>query len=129
MAALGTAVKRHVTNVEAPTLNPFVSRQQQQACYAKRAAGEAGSWDCDEWSHATTEKLPQRLSKRAKRKLAKNASKVNRGPINRLDPTRTLTMRKAFNAKLTGQFALLKERIVKLVAEDDAFGLRERFST
>lgn len=46
------------------TVNPFVSEAQERACYAKKAAGEAGSWDCGEWSRATKgKKLPKRKGK------------------------------------------------------------------
>lgn len=39
---------------------PFVSREQQQACYAK----DDPAWDCHEWSQATKgKKLPSRKSK------------------------------------------------------------------
>lgn len=46
---------------------PFVSKAQQKACYAKKARGENGSWDCSEWSHATNQKsLPQHASKQGR---------------------------------------------------------------
>lgn len=42
----------------------------------------------------------------------------------RLDPTRTVTLRRAFASKLKQKFARLRYEIVKLVVEEDAFGLR-----
>jgi hypothetical protein len=45
---------------------PFVSKAQQRACYAKKARGEAGSWNCDEWAATTDEsKLPEHKTKKA----------------------------------------------------------------
>lgn len=44
---------------------------------------------------------------------------------NERDPSRTATMRRAFAAKLMKKFAVLKGRIVKLIAVDDALGLRQ----
>lgn len=32
---------------------PFQSKSQARACYAKRARGEAGSWNCEEWADQT----------------------------------------------------------------------------
>lgn len=44
-----------------------------------------------------------------------------------IDPTRTITLRRAFNAAMTRRFALLKKRIVDLVVHDDALGLGAEF--
>lgn len=42
---------------------PFKSKAQQRACYAKKARGEAGSWNCSEWSESTNfKKLPEKVS-------------------------------------------------------------------
>jgi len=41
----------------------------------------------------------------------------------KLDPTRTLTIRRAFAAKLRAAYARLKGRLVKLVQDDDTYGL------
>lgn len=40
---------------------PFKSRNQLKKCYALKAQGKAGSWDCDEWSKETKniKKLPE----------------------------------------------------------------------
>lgn len=43
---------------------PFESKQQERKCFALRARGENGSWDCEEWAHATDQnKLPERDKK------------------------------------------------------------------
>jgi hypothetical protein len=42
---------------------PFDSKAQQRKCYALKARGEAGSWDCDEFSaHTDFEKLPEKAA-------------------------------------------------------------------
>lgn len=42
---------------------PFKSKAQQRKCYAMKAKGQAGSWDCSEWSDATNfKKLPEKVS-------------------------------------------------------------------
>lgn len=52
-------------------------------------------------------------------------------PINplRVDPTRTATLRRLFAAELRRRFKALKEKIVKLVVDEDAFGLKSRLPT
>jgi hypothetical protein len=109
------------------TVNPFVSEAQRRACYAK---GD-DNWDCHEWSEKTKGKLPKRKPNRIatnKLKLRANRKGKKKPSVkaSRLDPTRTVTMRRAFCAKIKRQFALLKGRIVKLVVDEDAFGLKER---
>lgn len=64
------------------------------------------------------------LSSRAKRKLVNNARKSSVGP-NRIDPTRTTTMRRAFTQTLRKKFALLRGRVRALVVDEDAFGLKK----
>jgi SPP1 gp7 family putative phage head morphogenesis protein len=71
---------------------------------------------------ATTNSI--RLSARAKRKLLTNARKSGVGP-NRIDPTRTTSMRRTFTQQLRKKFALLKGRLRQLVVGEDAFGLKE----
>ena len=45
---------------------PFTSKAQQRKCYALKAKGQAGSWDCTEWSeHTDFKKLPKRVQKSA----------------------------------------------------------------
>lgn len=41
---------------------PFKSKKQQRKCYALKAKGQAGSWDCGEWSEETNfKKLPEKV--------------------------------------------------------------------
>jgi len=48
---------------------PFESKAQQRKCYALKARGEAGSWDCTEWSHATDfDEIPDKKKKRKEAK-------------------------------------------------------------
>lgn len=108
-------------------LNPFVSEAQRAACYAKKAAGEAGSWDCEEWSEATSKrKLPKRKAVRNLRKglraaaIAKGKKLPN---VSKIDPTRTLGMRRAFAKKVADAFSQLRGQIVKYVGDEDYFGL------
>jgi hypothetical protein len=35
---------------------PFLSKSQQKKCYALKAQGKAGSWDCKKWSKETNQK-------------------------------------------------------------------------
>ena len=45
---------------------PFKSKKQQRKCYAMKAKGQSGSWDCSEWSKETNfKKLPERKKKAA----------------------------------------------------------------
>jgi hypothetical protein len=39
---------------------PFKSTAQVRKCFAMKAKGEAGSWDCEKWAHETPnmKKLP-----------------------------------------------------------------------
>lgn len=109
-----------VRNRRKLTVNPFVSEAQRRACYAKQSAGGAGSWDCSEWSKATSKrKLPKRV-----KKPTTNAKRKAPNPL-RIDPTRTVTLRRHFIAQLRRQFALLKGRIVKLIVDEDALGLAQ----
>jgi SPP1 gp7 family putative phage head morphogenesis protein len=43
----------------------------------------------------------------------------------RLDPTRTVTLRRHFVTQLRKKFAILKGRLMKLVVDEDAFGLKQ----
>jgi hypothetical protein len=115
-------------------VNPFVSEQQRRACYAKRAAGEAGSWDCDEWSAATPKgkKLPKKknvttnLSRKAlKLKKARQAGKSGpQGPTSRqVDPSGTLPLQRQMIERLRQQFARVSGAIAKYVGVEDSFGL------
>ena len=44
---------------------PFKSKAAQAKCYALKAQGKNGRWDCKEWSKHTTQKsLPKRASRK-----------------------------------------------------------------
>jgi len=62
------------------------------------------------------------LSVRARRKMLRNARKSRVGP-NKIDPTQTTAMRRAFLKKIKWQFAVLRGLVYKLVVDEDAFGL------
>ena len=48
------------------------------------------------------------------------------GRITRLDPSRTLTLRKQFQADLRKRFTKLRKAIVELIVTEDALGLKQR---
>jgi hypothetical protein len=64
---------------------PFKSKAQSAACYARRAEGTNGSWDCSEWSHVTNYKrLPKHVRKRKKSAaelLGEAAARVKRANV------------------------------------------------
>lgn len=62
---------------------------------------------------------------RTKKKAKASVIKAVRNPI-RIDPTRTVTIRRALQTELRKRFSRLKAAIVKLVIDEDAFGLKER---
>lgn len=64
--------------------------------------------------------VTKKLSPRARKKLAKHAPQQ---PLTKADPSRTLSMRKAFEAMLSRQFDLLKERIVQHIFLTDLLSL------
>jgi hypothetical protein len=46
---------------------PFKSSKQRGKCYAMKAKGQAGSWDCDAWAKETkAKKLPTYAKKKKK---------------------------------------------------------------
>ena len=51
---------------------PFKSKAQAAACFAKKDAGKAKGWNCEEWAHATPsiKKLPEHVDKKAAAVLA-----------------------------------------------------------
>lgn len=65
-----------------------------------------------------------RALKRPKVVKPKKQSKTS-PKMTRIDPTRTATLRRSFSSQLRKRFALLKGRIVKLIVDDDVFGLKE----
>lgn len=60
---------------------------------------------------------------KTKRKAKPSSKRKYRG-LTRLDPTRTVTLRRAFAATLRRQFARLKAAILLLIDKEDAFGLK-----
>jgi len=119
--------KKRRPTANALTVNPFVSEKQRAWMHANDPA-MAKRWEEHtpkgkklpkrKPNRIATNKLKLRANKKAKKKPSVKAS--------RLDPTKTVTMRRAFCAKIKRQFALLKGRIVKLLVDEDAFGLKER---
>ena len=63
----------------------------------------------------------------AKKRPGKKApkSKARTAKIGRIDPSRTITLRKTFQAKVRRAFALLKGDVIRLISVEDALGLRE----
>jgi len=54
---------------------PFKSKAQQRKCYALKAQGKAGTWNCNEWSEETDfKKLPKKVKKG---KIMESAKFVN----------------------------------------------------
>lgn len=70
-------------------------------------------------------------SKRSRGQHVQNAPRRGLKSVNtsKLDPTRTITMRKKMAAHVKRQFAILRGRILKLIVDEDAFGLVERKHT
>ena len=55
---------------------PFKSSAQQRKCFALKAKGKNGSWNCDEFSKNTDySELPEKVSKKKKKKYKKNYRK------------------------------------------------------
>lgn len=42
---------------------PFKNADQMKACYAKKAEGKNGSWDCDEWAKKTPKNIRSKAAK------------------------------------------------------------------
>jgi len=51
---------------------------------------------------------------------------VTNGRIARLDPSRTITLRRQFQVDLTRRFTKLRQEIVNLILHEDALGLKNR---
>lgn len=58
-----------------------------------------------------------------------NARSITINGVLRGDPTRTLTLRRSFEAQMIKRFAIIKKAIIQAVDTDDVFGLRERRPT
>lgn len=70
---------------------PFKNKAQAAACYAQKARGENGSWDCDEWSEHTNFK-----------KIPKKAGDVIRKAANAMLPAMARSMSPALQSLATG---------------------------
>jgi len=60
------------------------------------------------------------------KKLPKRKHPVTNGRIARLDPSRTITLRRQFQADLARRFTKLRQEIFQLLVDEDALGLKER---
>ena len=59
---------------------PFKSDAQRKLCYLLKGKGQAGSWDCDEWSVATgKKKLPEHVKDQEEKKALKYTNKLPGG--------------------------------------------------
>jgi hypothetical protein len=57
---------------------PFKSDSQRKLCYLLKGKGQAGSWDCDEWSTATgKKKLPEHVEDQEEKQALNKKSGVN----------------------------------------------------
>jgi SPP1 gp7 family putative phage head morphogenesis protein len=98
------------------TANPFVSEAQRAWMYANKPA-MAKEWQ----SHTPRGK---KLPRRKKRTENLGPLVVNRKQRD-YDPSRTIALRKRITLEMRKRFRLLKGKIVKLVVDGDAFGLKE----
>ena len=57
---------------------PFKSKAQQKQCYALKAKGKAGTWDCDEWADETKDfkNLPEKVKKKEKGRMENNSKYI-----------------------------------------------------
>ncbi len=60
-----------------------------------------------------------------KRAVQNRTQIVPRNPL-KADPTRTVTLRRAFEREFRKRFYLLRQKILRLVVDEDAFGLRHQ---
>jgi SPP1 gp7 family putative phage head morphogenesis protein len=51
---------------------------------------------------------------------------ITNGRIARLDPSRTITLRRQFQRDLSARFNRLRQAVIKLILHDDALGLKQR---
>lgn len=57
---------------------PFKSDSQRKLCYLLKGKGQAGSWDCDEWSTATgKKKLPEHVADQEEKRALNKKSGVS----------------------------------------------------
>lgn len=56
---------------------PFKSDSQRKLCYLLKGKGQAGSWDCDEWSTATgKKKLPEHVADQEEKQALEATNKL-----------------------------------------------------
>lgn len=113
--------------------NPFVSEAQKRWMYANKPEM------AKRWQEHTPKgkKLPARkgtANRRItanKRRLAHNKGGIIHNAVDptKLDPTRTLTLRRSFFQELRKRFARLKGKIVRLLVTEDVFGLHPKKDT
>jgi len=97
------------------SVNPFVSEAQRKWMYANDPE-MARRWE----KHTPKDKkLPKK-----KKQTTSNAKRQK--PYYKIDPTRSLTLRRVFARDIRRAFARLKGHVHKLLVTDDAFGLRDR---
>ncbi len=128
--------RKQARNGQVFTVNPAVSEAQRR--YLNMEFGhewvKEHGFDNKGPLPDTVEEKPKRkrqkptanmkhLSPRARMKLIANKKGKKSTQLGAVDPTRTVTMRRAFERKLAAQFAALKGAIVKAVGKDDLFGL------
>jgi hypothetical protein len=59
---------------------PFKSDSQRKLCYLLKGKGQAGSWDCDEWSTATgKKKLPEHVEDQTEKDALEATNKIKGG--------------------------------------------------
>ena len=64
------------------------------------------------------------LTHNKKRVILKHS--VSRGRITRLDPSRTITLRRQFQTDLAKRFNKIRAELIKLILEEDALGLKQQ---
>lgn len=74
------------------------------------------------WMYSNHPKMARRWSRHTKKGKKLPAHVHNASPL-RVDPTRTATLRREFSTALTSRLEALRRAIVKLIVEDDVFGL------
>lgn len=66
----------------------FESKAQQKKCYALKNRGEAGSWDCDEWSEKTNfKKIPEKKNENITYSKTSKTKKGKHGYLTKLEYT------------------------------------------
>ena len=67
---------------------PFKSDAQRKLCYVLKGKGQAGSWDCAEWSEATSDKkLPEHVEDQTEKKALGITNKLKGGVGDNKNPS------------------------------------------